>query len=120
MLVILRRRKAWLTLRSRPRSLEVARLSQVSSLRGGRCNRACDDLARRAKMTRVATTPRAAPRSRPASTSVSRPPGLLRRDGLLAALDRACLRKVTVISAPPGSGKTSLLRAWSEIGRAHV
>jgi LuxR family maltose regulon positive regulatory protein len=32
----------------------------------------------------------------------------------LAALDRATLRKVTVISAPPGSGKTSLLRAWSE------
>ena len=53
-------------------------------------------------MTRVATTPRAAP------------PGLLRRDHLLAALDQASLRKVTVISAPPGSGKTSLLRAWSE------
>jgi LuxR family maltose regulon positive regulatory protein len=34
----------------------------------------------------------------------------------LAALDRASLKKVTVISAPPGSGKTSLLRAWS--GRA--
>jgi LuxR family maltose regulon positive regulatory protein len=40
--------------------------------------------------------------------------GLLRRDDLLAALDRASLRKVTVISAPPGSGKTSLLRAWSD------
>jgi len=40
--------------------------------------------------------------------------GLLRRDDLLAALDRSSLRKVTVISAPPGSGKTSLLRAWSE------
>jgi LuxR family maltose regulon positive regulatory protein len=69
---------------------------------------------RRAKMTCVATTPRAAPRSRPASTNVSLPAGLLRRDGLLAALDRASLRKVTVISAPPGSGKTSLLRAWSD------
>jgi LuxR family maltose regulon positive regulatory protein len=40
--------------------------------------------------------------------------GLLRRDDLLAALDRSSLRKVTIISAPPGSGKTSLLRAWSD------
>src|SRR3954469_8910841 len=39
--------------------------------------------------------------------------GLLRRDDLLAALDRASLKKGTVISAPAGSGKTSLLRAWS-------
>src|ERR1700741_3084392 len=44
-------------------------------------------------------------------TDVAR--GLLLRDDLLAALDRSTLRKVTVISAPPGSGKTSLLRAWS-------
>jgi LuxR family transcriptional regulator, maltose regulon positive regulatory protein len=65
-------------------------------------------------MTSVATIPPAAPRSQPASTGVSRAAGLLRRDHLLAALDRASLRKVTVISAPPGSGKTSLLRAWSE------
>src|SRR4051812_19111636 len=40
--------------------------------------------------------------------------GLLRREDLLAALDRSSLRKVTVISAPPGSGKTTLLRAWSD------
>src|SRR5437588_3128607 len=65
-------------------------------------------------MTPMATTPRAAPHSRPASTGVSRAAGLLRRDHLLAALDRASLRKVTVISAPPGSGKTSLLRTWSD------
>src|SRR3954468_21668150 len=44
--------------------------------------------------------------------------GLLRRDDLLAALDRASLKKVTVISAPPGSGKTSLLRAWSDRANA--
>ena len=65
-------------------------------------------------MSDVATIPPAAPRSWPASTTVSLPAGLLRRDGLLVALDRASLRKVTVISAPPGSGKTSLLRAWSD------
>jgi LuxR family maltose regulon positive regulatory protein len=29
-------------------------------------------------------------------------------------LDRAMTRRITVISAPPGSGKTSLLRAWAD------
>jgi LuxR family transcriptional regulator, maltose regulon positive regulatory protein len=38
---------------------------------------------------------------------------LIDRDDLLAALDRAVARKVTVISAPAGSGKTSLLRSWA-------
>jgi LuxR family maltose regulon positive regulatory protein len=40
-------------------------------------------------------------------------PRLIDRDDLLAALDRAAVRKVTIISAPAGSGKTSLLRAWA-------
>ena len=40
-------------------------------------------------------------------------PRLIDRADLLAALDRAAARKVTVISAPAGSGKTSLLRAWA-------
>ena len=39
---------------------------------------------------------------------------LIARDDLLATLDRASARKVTVISAPAGSGKTSLLRAWAD------
>ena len=39
---------------------------------------------------------------------------LIGRDDLLAALDRAAARKVTIISAPAGSGKTSLLRAWAD------
>jgi LuxR family transcriptional regulator, maltose regulon positive regulatory protein len=40
--------------------------------------------------------------------------GLLERADLLAMLDRAVTKRVTVISAPPGSGKTSLLRAWAD------
>jgi LuxR family transcriptional regulator, maltose regulon positive regulatory protein len=39
---------------------------------------------------------------------------LIDRGDLLAALDRAAARKVTIISAPAGSGKTSLLRAWAD------
>jgi LuxR family maltose regulon positive regulatory protein len=39
---------------------------------------------------------------------------LIVRGDLLAALDRAAARKVTIISAPAGSGKTSLLRAWAD------
>ena len=44
-------------------------------------------------------------------------PGLIDREQLLAALDRAAERKVTVISAPAGSGKSSLLRTWAERAR---
>jgi LuxR family maltose regulon positive regulatory protein len=40
---------------------------------------------------------------------------LIDRGDLLAALDRAAVKKVTVISAPAGSGKTSLLRAWADL-----
>ena len=40
--------------------------------------------------------------------------GLLDRDDLLQMLDRAVRKRVTVISAPPGTGKTSLLRAWTD------
>jgi LuxR family maltose regulon positive regulatory protein len=40
-------------------------------------------------------------------------PRLIDRGDLVAALDRAATGKVTVISAPAGSGKTSLLRAWA-------
>ena len=40
---------------------------------------------------------------------------LIARDELVACLDRMTARKVTMISAPAGSGKTSLLRAWAEL-----
>ena len=39
---------------------------------------------------------------------------LIQRGELLASLDRATTAKVTLISAPAGSGKTSLLRAWAD------
>jgi LuxR family maltose regulon positive regulatory protein len=42
------------------------------------------------------------------------------REDLVARLDRAVAHKVTIVSAPAGSGKTSLLRAWANRpGRAH-
>ena len=39
-------------------------------------------------------------------------PGLIVRHDLVGALNRAARKQVTIISAPAGSGKTSLLRAW--------
>src|SRR6266446_412378 len=41
-------------------------------------------------------------------------PRLIQRGDLLASLDRAAEAKLTLISAPAGSGKTSLLRAWAD------
>jgi LuxR family maltose regulon positive regulatory protein len=41
-------------------------------------------------------------------------PRLIDRSDLLAALDRAAAGKVTILSAPAGSGKTSLLHAWAD------
>jgi LuxR family transcriptional regulator, maltose regulon positive regulatory protein len=41
-------------------------------------------------------------------------PRLIGRGDLLAALDHAATKKVTIISAPAGSGKTSLLRTWAD------
>src|SRR3954468_15713113 len=40
------------------------------------------------------------------------PPEYIRRPALEAELDRAADRELTLVCAPPGSGKTSLLAAW--------
>jgi hypothetical protein len=41
-------------------------------------------------------------------------PGLIRRDDLVATMARSVQKRVTIISAPAGTGKTSLLRAWAD------
>jgi LuxR family maltose regulon positive regulatory protein len=55
----------------------------------------------------------------PAAAGSGRAPGraeprLIHRHDLLAALNRAARKRVTIIAAPAGTGKTSLLRAWAD------
>jgi LuxR family maltose regulon positive regulatory protein len=67
-----------------------------------------------ARITRLATRQRGEHVEQPISIHGSGAQRLLDRDDLLRRLDRAVSRRLTIISAPPGSGKTSLLRTWSE------
>src|SRR6266516_4308890 len=68
-------------------------------------------------MTNLATKQRKPRLEPPTSGEVSVTRGLLDREELLQRLDRAVTKRVTIISAPPGSGKTSLLRAWTDRSR---
>jgi LuxR family transcriptional regulator, maltose regulon positive regulatory protein len=65
-------------------------------------------------MTGLVTTQRGEHLQQLISGDVSVARGLLDREDLLQMLDRAVTKRVTVIAAPPGSGKTSLLRAWAD------
>jgi LuxR family transcriptional regulator, maltose regulon positive regulatory protein len=68
----------------------------------------------KADMSSLVTRQRGEHVPQPISRDASAARGLLDRKDLLQLLDRAVTKRVTVISAPPGSGKTSLLRAWAD------
>src|SRR5438876_6999110 len=65
-------------------------------------------------MTSTITTLREGHLEQPISTDLWVGRGLLDREPLLQKLDRAVTRRITVISAPAGSGKTSLMRGWAD------
>jgi LuxR family maltose regulon positive regulatory protein len=65
-------------------------------------------------MTSLATSHRGEYLQQLISRDLSVARGLLDREDLLETLDRALTKRVTIVSAPPGSGKTSLLRLWAD------
>jgi LuxR family maltose regulon positive regulatory protein len=94
-------------------ALSAPRLARLTRAGVRRSNRS-EGLDRGAGMTSLTTTKRGEHPERPIVRDVSLARGMLDRDDLLRMLDRAVTKRVTVTSAPPGSGKTSLLRAWAD------
>src|SRR5689334_3948231 len=78
-----------------------------------------ESVDRGGSVTKLATVERG---ERTIFSDVSVAGSLLDRGDLLQMLDRAVTKPVTVISAPAGSGKTSLLRTWADrsANRYHV
>src|SRR5882724_12708736 len=70
-------------------------------------------------MTNLVSRQRGEHVPQPVAHDASGTRGLLHRKDLLQLLDRAVTKPLTVISAPPGSGKTSLLRAWIDHSAKH-
>ena len=84
-----------------------------SSSNNLRANR-IEALGRGHGMTGSATAHRGRHLEQTVSTDVSVVRGQLERADLLELLELAATKRVTVVSAPPGSGKTSMLRAWAD------
>jgi LuxR family transcriptional regulator, maltose regulon positive regulatory protein len=102
-------------LRSKDRDVRSARRKMHDgSWSGDRRANLIGAVGRFDSMTSSATTQRGRDLDQRASSDVSIAGGLLDRGDLLQLLDRAVTKRVTVVSAPAGSGKTSLLRAWTD------
>src|SRR3981189_3402001 len=70
-------------------------------------------------MTNLVSRQRGEQVPQPVAHDVSGTRGLLDRKDLLQLLDRAVTKRLTVISAPPGSGNLLLLRAWADHSTKH-
>src|ERR1700729_409398 len=69
------------------------------------------------RMTSATKTPRDGTAPQRSSAGGSGSQGRVRRGGPPGTLNRAVAGRVTIVSAPPGSGKTSLLRTWVDRSR---
>jgi LuxR family transcriptional regulator, maltose regulon positive regulatory protein len=94
----------------------MAEHAHTADVGGGRLGRAklMEVLDRGDSVTTLAPMRRERHAEQPGSSAVSAARGLVGREDLLRMMDRAATKRVTLVAAPPGSGKTSLLRAWAD------